>query len=41
MRDSIYSKNANLSIPFLITPSITPSYNNNPGYTTLEIKYDP
>ncbi len=37
LRDSIFSENKNLSIPFLITPSITPDCLNNPSYTTLEI----
>ena len=25
------------SVPFLITPSMSPVYNNNPGYTVIEI----
>lgn len=28
----------NLSVPLLVTTSITPIYRNNPGFTTLEIK---
>lgn len=28
----------NFSLPFLVTPSVSPVYMNNPGYTTLSIK---
>ena len=37
LRDSLYS--TNLSVPLISTPSVTPKYNNNPGYATLMIDF--
>ena len=37
-RDSVSSTHHNFSLPFLVTPSVSPVYMNNPGYTTLSIK---
>lgn len=38
VRGPLSSVHHNLTVPLLVTTSITPVYRNNPGYTTLEIK---
>lgn len=37
-RDARSALNAEFSLPLLITPSISPNYNNNPSFTTMEIR---
>jgi len=40
VRNPSSSSYQNISVPLLVTTSITPIYFNNPGYTTLEISLD-
>lgn len=39
-RAPISKAHEKIDVPYLITPSITPVYNNNPGYTVMEIQGD-
>ena len=40
IRAPISNKYSDLNIPLILTPSVSPYFDNNPGYTVLDLELD-